>query len=113
MNKPAAWIVFCTCPDHDTAIAIANRLIDEALAACVNILPGLTSIYHWRGQRQTGSEELLMIKTQATRYAELEQRLRALHPYELPEIIAVSIEAGLPGYLAWVDESCSRITRET
>jgi periplasmic divalent cation tolerance protein len=109
----AYQLVLCTCPDRDTAVQLANTVIDEALAACVNILPGLTSIYHWKGKRESGTEELLMIKTRTASYPALEARLQALHPYELPEIIAVSIEAGLPDYLAWIDQSCSRNTRKT
>ncbi|MGD8515047.1 MAG: divalent-cation tolerance protein CutA [Granulosicoccaceae bacterium] len=105
-------LVLCTCPDRDTAMQLAKTLIDEALAACVSILPGLTSLYHWQGECESDTEELLMIKTRKAAYPALEARLQALHPYELPEIIAVSIEAGLPGYLAWVDESCNRNTRE-
>ncbi|MGD8999422.1 MAG: divalent-cation tolerance protein CutA [Granulosicoccaceae bacterium] len=105
-------LVLCTCPDHDTATQLAKTLIDEALAACVNVLPGLTSFYHWQGKCESGTEELLIIKTRTAAYPALEARLQALHPYELPEIIGVTIEAGLPGYLAWVDESCNRNTRE-
>lgn len=104
----AHLLVFSTCPDHDAALILANTLIDEALAGCINILPGLTSVYHWQGERKTGTEELLMIKTTRDRYPALEARILELHPYELPEIIAVSMEAGLPGYLSWIDESCQR-----
>lgn len=107
-HSPHHLLVFCTCPDHDTALGLANTLIDEALAACINILPGLTSIYHWKGKRETGTEELLMIKTTRDTYPALEARISDLHPYELPEIIAVSMEAGLPGYLSWIGESCQR-----
>ena len=101
-------LVYCTCPDHEAALSLANTLIDEALAGCINIIPGLTSVYHWKGKRETGTEELLMIKTTREQYPALEARIRELHPYELPEIIAVTIDAGLPGYLAWISESCQR-----
>ena len=101
-------LVYCTCPDHEAALLLANTLIDEALAGCINIVPGLTSIYHWKGKRETGTEELLMMKTTRERYPALEARIGELHPYELPEIIAVSIDHGLPAYLEWVEESCQR-----
>ena len=107
-NKPAHLMVYCTCPDHEAAVGLANTLIDEALAGCINIVPGLTSIYHWKGKRESGTEELLLIKTSKEKYLALETRICELHPYELPEIIAVSMETGLPGYLAWLDESCQR-----
>ncbi len=96
-------LVYCTCPDHDTALRIAQVLVDRQLAACVNLLPGLTSVYRWQGQRQTALEVLLLIKTRRVVYPELEAALLGLHPYELPEIIAVPIEAGLPAYLSWIE----------
>ena len=101
-------LVYCTCPDHETARQLANTLVDEALAACINIVPGLTSIYRWKGKRETGTEELLMIKTTQDNYPALETRIKELHPYELPEVIAVPIQAGLPAYLNWVDETCQQ-----
>jgi periplasmic divalent cation tolerance protein len=99
-------LVYCTCPDHEAAVRLANFLVDEALAACINIVPGLTSIYRWQGKRETGTEELLMIKTTREGYPALQARIETLHPYELPEVIAVPIQAGLPGYLDWVKTSC-------
>ena len=104
-------VVYCTCPDNDAAISMANSIIDANLAACVNIIPGLTSIYRWKGKRQQGTEELLLIKTTSDAYPELEQHLANNHPYELPEIIAVPIKAGLPAYLEWVQESCALTPR--
>ncbi len=98
-------LVFCTCPDHDTALRIAKALVDQQLAACVNVVPGLTSVYRWQGQRETAQEVLLLIKTRQAVYPELEAALLALHPYELPEIIAVPIAAGLPAYLSWIETS--------
>ena len=94
-----------TCPDRDSAIQIANILIEEELAACVNIIPGLTSIYKWKGELNTGTEVLLMIKTRATLYSQVESRIQELHSYELPEILSVSIEQGLSPYLDWIDTS--------
>jgi len=106
-DRPQDYLlVHCTCPDHDAAVGLANTLVDEALAACINIVPGLTSIYRWQGERKTGTEELLLIKIPATAYPALQQRIVDLHPYELPEVIAVPISEGLPDYVAWLGESC-------
>jgi periplasmic divalent cation tolerance protein len=96
-------LVYCTCPDPDTALRIAKALVDQQLAACVNVVPGLISVYRWQGQMETAQEVLLLIKTRQAVYPELEAALLALHPYELPEIIAVPIEAGLPAYLSWIE----------
>ena len=104
-------MVYCTCPDHDAAMTMADAIIDAGLAACVNIVPGLISIYRWQGERQQGTEELLLIKTSADAYPALEKHIAASHPYELPEIIAVPINTGLPAYLDWVRESCALTPR--
>lgn len=101
---PACLLCLCTCPDADTARAIADRLVEERLCACVNLLPGAQSIYRWQGAVERAQEVLMLIKTTQTRYAALEQRLAALHPYSVPEIIALPIHAGLPAYLQWLDE---------
>ena len=95
-------LIFCTCPDERTAGRMAEALVDERLAACANLLPGITSIYRWEGQIQRDPEVLLLIKTTTERVAALTERLRALHPYEIPEIIAVPVTEGLPDYLSWV-----------
>jgi len=95
-------LVFCTAPDTDTARRIASALVEYRLAACVNLLPGIESIYRWEGEVKSDAEVLLMIKARSADYALLETRIRALHPYELPEIIAVPLIAGLPAYLDWV-----------
>jgi len=99
----AHYLVLNTCPDLATAQQLANLLVAERLAACVNIVPGVHSVYEWQGKVEQGQECLLYIKTRQERYAALEQAIRAHHPYELPEIVAVPIEAGLPAYLDWVD----------
>ena len=91
-----------TCPDATSAERIATALVEERLAACVNLLPGLHSIYRWQGQVESADEVLLMIKTTAEAYPALQQRLLALHPYELPELLAVEPAAGLPAYLGWI-----------
>jgi periplasmic divalent cation tolerance protein len=97
-------LVLCTCPDQASAQTIAERVVDEGLAACVNILPGVTSVYQWQGQRETSQELQLLIKTSAAAYDRLEQRISALHPYELPEVIAVPIQTGLTAYLGWIEQ---------
>jgi len=79
-------------------------LVERRLAACVNILPAVTSCYRWQGSIETAAESLLLIKTDAAHYGELERAVREHHPYELPEVIMVPIERGLPPYLQWVTE---------
>lgn len=96
----------CTCPDAGIALAIATALVDEHLAACVSRLPGVTSTYRWQGTVTTDAEELLLIKTTASRFEAMKARLLALHPYELPELIVVPVECGHEAYLAWVRLSC-------
>ena len=98
----SAMIVLTTTPDRGVAQNIARALIERRLAACVNILAGCESVYRWRGQIETASEVPLMIKTRAAIYDDVEAAIRSLHPYELPEIVAVSVERGLPAYLDWV-----------
>jgi periplasmic divalent cation tolerance protein len=96
------YLVFCTCPVGDPAKSIAESLVRERLAACVNILPGLVSVYAWQGAVESSEEALLLIKTERESYPRLETRLRELHPYELPEIVAIDIARGLPDYLNWI-----------
>ncbi len=98
-------LIYCTCPDQDSAQSIADTLVDKGLAACVNILPGVHSVYRWQGKRENAREYLLTIKTLHSAYEALQQAIIDLHPYELPEIIAVPITHGLAAYLAWIDEN--------
>ncbi len=100
----ATLLVLCTCPDRRTALGLATPLVQEGLAACVNITAPITSVYRWQGKVEQAEECLLLIKTGAARYQELEDALRSRHPYELPEIIAVPIEHGLTDYLQWVEQ---------
>jgi periplasmic divalent cation tolerance protein len=100
-----AIVTFCTCPDKTTAEKIARALVESQLAACVNIMPNLTSVYMWKGQIETDDEYLLVIKSSAQAYSTLETTIQRLHPYELPEIIALSIAQGLPEYINWI-HSC-------
>ncbi len=102
------YVVLTTCPNADTAGAIADALVEQGHAACVNIVGGLRSIYMWKGARESAEEYLLIIKTTQSAYPALEQAIVALHPYELPEIIAVPMAAGLPGYLDWITTACAR-----
>ena len=95
-------LCYCTCPDPASARRIAETLVDEHLAACVNQLPGIRSVYRWQGAVHTDSEELLLIKTTDARFAALERRLLELHPYEVPELIAVPVAQGHQAYLDWV-----------
>lgn len=95
-------IALSTCPDADVAGRIARALVGEGLAACVNAMPGVTSVYLWEGAVQTDTEVQLLIKTTAARLSALMDRVRELHPYALPEVIAVPVIGGLPEYLQWV-----------
>src|SRR3954469_15948451 len=95
-------LVMTNLPDLHTAQAMARRLVDQKLAACVNCLPGVKSIYRWQGSREEAEELTLLIKTTASRYAELEKEIKGTHPYQLPEIVALPLTGGLPAYLAWV-----------
>ena len=99
----SAMIVITNAPDRDVALKIARALIERKLAACVNILAECTSVYRWRGKLETATEVPLLIKTRAAIYPELEAAIKSLHPYELPEIVAVPIERGSPEYLEWVN----------
>ena len=100
----ASLLVLTNLPERAAAERLAERLIGERLAACVNILAPCRSVYRWQGAVQRDEEHPMLIKTTAERYAALEKALRESHPYELPEIIAVPIDRGLPDYLRWVDE---------
>lgn len=103
MTSDPCQIVLATCPDAETATRIARALVEEGLAACVNILPPMQSIYKWKGAVETASEQLLIVKITAGRFAAVHDRIKGLHSYELPEIIAVPIVAGSPDYLAWLN----------
>ena len=95
-------LVFTNLPDRDSADRLAAVLVAGSLAACVNILAPCRSVYRWQGAVRHDEEHPLLIKTTRTRYPALEAAIRAAHPYELPEIIAVPVTAGLPAYLTWV-----------
>lgn len=95
-------LVISNLPDQASAAKLAAVLIEQRLAACVNVLSPCTSVYRWQGQVETAAEVPVFIKTTREHYPALEAAIRAHHPYELPEIIAVPLVAGLPAYLEWV-----------
>ncbi|MGE4458426.1 divalent-cation tolerance protein CutA [Stenotrophomonas acidaminiphila] len=102
MPRMDARLVFCTCPDAATAQALARLLVEQRLAACVNLLPHIQSVYRWQERVEQAEEVQLLIKTTADRLDALTAALLQHHPYELPEILAVSPSAGLPAYLDWI-----------
>lgn len=98
-------VVLVTVPSADQGAAMARTLVDERLAACVNVIPGLRSIFFWEGRLQEEGEALLVVKTGRDRYGALQRRILDLHPYSVPEVLALPVETGAPDYLAWVRES--------
>ena len=103
-TEEATLLVLTNLPDRDAALKLARALVQRRLAACVNVLGGCASVYRWNGELEEAAEVPVLVKTRAARYAELETAIRELHPYELPEVIAVPIVRGLPEYLDWVAE---------
>ena len=101
-SKPEARLVLVTAPNQTDARAIARALVGDGLAACVNVLGPIRSIYRWRGAIEDEAEYLLLIKTRDRLYARLERRVQELHSYEVPEVIALPIEAGSAPYLKWL-----------
>jgi periplasmic divalent cation tolerance protein len=97
-----ALVVLVTTPSPERAAEIARAVVDERLAACGNVVPGLRSIYRWEGKVQDEEEALLVLKTTRARFEALRDRVLALHPYEVPEVIALPVEAGSARYLAWI-----------
>jgi periplasmic divalent cation tolerance protein len=106
-SKPEARLVLVTAPNQTDARAIARALVGDGLAACVNVLGPIRSIYRWRGDIEDEAEYLLLIKTRARLYARLERRVQELHSYEVPEVIALAIEAGSAPYLKWLRDATS------
>lgn len=102
MTASPVLLCLCTCPELETGRRIARALVQERFAACVNILPGIESVYRWQGEVETGAEVLLLAKTVAAGLEALTARIVELHPYDLPEVIAFQAAGGLPGYLDWV-----------
>ena len=98
-------LAFSTFPDLETARRIARQLVAENFAACANIIPAVESIYRWQGKIEQGNEALVLFKTTSARFAAFQETLKSLHPYDVPEIIALPVERGLPEYLRWVIDS--------
>ena len=98
-------LAFSTFPDIETARRISRQLVTENFAACANVIPAVESIYRWEGKVEEGNETLVLFKTAAARSAAFQEKLKSLHPYEVPEIIFVPVTAGLPEYLRWVAEN--------
>lgn len=96
---------FVTCPNEDVAARMARAMVEQKLAACVNIVPRVTSIYEWKGKVEQDSEVLLMIKTRTSRIPALTEFVRSAHPYEVPEVVAVPVAQGNAAYLQWVRDS--------
>jgi periplasmic divalent cation tolerance protein len=99
-------LALSTFPDRETAQRISNQLVTERLAACANVLPAMESIYRWKGKIESGNETLVFFKLGEDRQSAFQEKLRALHPYEVPEIIFVPVSNGLPEYLRWIVENC-------
>lgn len=104
MNQTNHILVLTTWPDIEEARNAARQFLDYRLAACINILPPMESLYLWNGEEITGHEHQMFIKTSTTRFKDLQQAIQKNHPYELPEIIAIPIVGGLPAYLSWIGE---------
>jgi len=98
-------VVLITAPDVEHAARIGRQLVDEGLAACVNLVPQIRSIYRWEGRVEEGAECLMLAKTREGAFEALRARVAALHPYQCPEIVAVPVAAGHPPYLAWLEAS--------
>ncbi|MGD2218424.1 MAG: divalent-cation tolerance protein CutA [Gemmatimonadales bacterium] len=101
-------LVLVTAPDGECAEALARRLLEERLVACVNIVPGLRSLYWWEGAVQTSDEVLMLLKARRSDIDALTERVRGLHPYEVPEVIAADISGGLRAYLDWLGAETER-----
>jgi len=99
-------LALSTFPDRETAQRISNELVTDKFAACANILPAVDSIYRWKEKIETGNETLVFFKVSEDRQSAFQEKLRSLHPYEVPEIIFVPVTSGLPEYLNWVIENC-------
>ena len=101
-------LALSTFPDVEVARRISQQLVTEKFAACANILPTVESIYRWKEKIENGNETLVLFKLSEDRQSVFQEKLKSLHPYEVPEIIFVPINSGLPDYLLWVEESCAK-----
>ncbi len=105
MMSVEALVVLCTCPDQTSAHEIATALLERRLAACVNRVAGVESLYRWEGRIEQDQEILLLIKTTAARYGALEELIIEMHPYDVPEVLAVAVDEGSARYLDWIADS--------
>ena len=106
----SARVAFVTCPDEECALKLGRSLVEKRLAACVNVVQGVRSIYRWEDQVQQDSEVLLVVKTRADRVAALTETVQKEHPYDVPEVIVLPVEEGSKPYLDWIDESLGEKT---
>jgi periplasmic divalent cation tolerance protein len=104
---PQALVALTTLPDEEQAVGLAKALVERRLAACVSVVPGVRSLYRFKGVLSDDREYLLLIKTTSERYPALAAAVAALHPYEVPELLALDVAQGSPDYLAWVSETLS------
>lgn len=104
MSAKDVRVVLCTCPPQD-ATRIARTVLEEHLVACVNVVPGVKSLYYWKGEVQEGGESLLVLKTPTDCYATLERRLQEIHPYDVPEVLSLDVAAGAETYISWVADN--------
>ncbi len=115
MTQPAPnqRVILVTAPDLDTARRLIAGVLEAHLAACANIVPGIESHYWWEGTLESATECLILFKTHASRQAALETKIHELHPYDVPECIALDIHSGSAAYLRWINESCRIDTSAT
>ncbi|WP_142846926.1 divalent-cation tolerance protein CutA [Telmatospirillum sp. J64-1] len=99
----AAFLLYVTASSREEALRLGRALVEERLAACVNVLDGMTSIYHWQGKVEEGSEAVLILKTREELVAKATDRLRDLHSYDCPCVLALPVSQGNPGFLAWIE----------
>jgi periplasmic divalent cation tolerance protein len=113
MSNPSdAIVVFITAPTQEEARLLAARIVETQLAACVQILPEMESVYRWQGKVERQNEHLLIAKTTSERFAELEREVRALHTYDTPEIVSFPLTESSPDYLRWLQESVAPLKKE-
>ena len=107
MSPTDALVVLVTAPSPEVAAGLARALVEARLAACGSVVPGLRSIYRWEGKVQDEAEVLLILKTTRGRFEALRDEVLRRHPYQVPEVLALPVEAGSAAYLAWIAASCS------
>lgn len=101
-NQTSAVLALCSAPDKAVARLLSQHLLDARLAACVSVLPGMHSMYHWEGRIEAADEVLMLIKTTSNQLEEMQRVIREIHPYDVPELVCLDISETLPDYLAWI-----------